>query len=545
MSRVILFFKQLTVISIFVYFIFNFQHLKLNVFEFYTVLPTLILSFLLICSIYYSLNELITVFLSIEIQTLFFYIIVSSKNTKQSNSSVEIYTKYFILGSLSTAFFLFGTTFIYRYSFLFQVIFLNLFFLVYFYKIFKNLNTLDFKIIIRSNLILILSAILILLSTNDSATLLERYEEYILENSTPNLIENSIESQFHLIIKQFNKKIFKEIDLGPQFFPFELNRAFLNFNDNNTIYRTTGLLFKMPNESLDFKISSLKDCEYEQSLLDPLGTNVKMQIHKEGDTFYKTYCSLIDQNNIPSSFLSSNKIFEVKTEVLSVKKSQGYYLYEAYIRPYLQTYRTINCRPYENYMSLERSNWKQMNEDILRQLSHLYSVFGQEVVSYELSQAYLNTSKDCEVWRVIGTISKKGSYSCNSGLENLSKMFKSWYHYYDLDDEIFIIVGSQPEIHLSAYNYKELEDPLGGVKQLSIKLNKSKAESLFLKSVVDINPDFQKKWLKLKDSLISPKFYNRNGDFQNKKFAVFIEPLNLSKLYDKQFIKNIYNLSEK
>ena len=80
---------------------------KLNDFEYCIILLVSIFGFFLICSV----NDFITAYLAIELQGLAFYVLASFK--KSSNFSVESGIKYFVLGSLSTALFLFGITMIY------------------------------------------------------------------------------------------------------------------------------------------------------------------------------------------------------------------------------------------------------------------------------------------------------------------------------------------------------------------------------------------------------------------------------------------------
>ena len=83
---------------------------KLNSFEYYIILFISIFGFFLLC----SANDFITAYLAIELQGLAFYVLASFK--KSSNFSVESGVKYFVLGSLSTALFLFGITLIYGFS---------------------------------------------------------------------------------------------------------------------------------------------------------------------------------------------------------------------------------------------------------------------------------------------------------------------------------------------------------------------------------------------------------------------------------------------
>ena len=68
------------------------------------------LGFFLLC----ESNDLITAYLAIELQGLAFYVLAAFK--KSSSFSIESGIKYFILGSFSTALFLFGTSLVYGLS---------------------------------------------------------------------------------------------------------------------------------------------------------------------------------------------------------------------------------------------------------------------------------------------------------------------------------------------------------------------------------------------------------------------------------------------
>lgn len=78
-----------------------------NNFEYVVLVIISTLGSLLLC----SSNDLMLVYLSIELQSVAFYIMAAFK--KNSNYSVENGLKYFIIGSLSSAFFLFGSSLIY------------------------------------------------------------------------------------------------------------------------------------------------------------------------------------------------------------------------------------------------------------------------------------------------------------------------------------------------------------------------------------------------------------------------------------------------
>lgn len=78
-----------------------------NHFEYVVLITISILGLMLLC----SSNDLITSYLSIELQSVAFYIMATFK--RNSSYSIESGLKYFIIGSLSSAFFLFGSSIIY------------------------------------------------------------------------------------------------------------------------------------------------------------------------------------------------------------------------------------------------------------------------------------------------------------------------------------------------------------------------------------------------------------------------------------------------
>jgi NADH:ubiquinone oxidoreductase subunit 2 (subunit N) len=78
-----------------------------NNFEYTVLILISIFGILLLC----SSNDLITAYLSIELQSIAFYIMAAFK--KNSVYSIESGLKYFVIGSLSSAFFLFGSAIIY------------------------------------------------------------------------------------------------------------------------------------------------------------------------------------------------------------------------------------------------------------------------------------------------------------------------------------------------------------------------------------------------------------------------------------------------
>jgi NADH-quinone oxidoreductase subunit N len=78
-----------------------------NNFEYTVLILISVFGLLLLC----SSNDLITAYLSIELQSIAFYIMAAFK--KSSTYSIESGLKYFVIGSLSSAFFLFGSAIIY------------------------------------------------------------------------------------------------------------------------------------------------------------------------------------------------------------------------------------------------------------------------------------------------------------------------------------------------------------------------------------------------------------------------------------------------
>jgi NADH:ubiquinone oxidoreductase subunit 2 (subunit N) len=78
-----------------------------NNFEYVILITTSILGLLLLC----SSNDLITAYLAIELHSVAFYIMSAFK--RNSSYSIESGLKYFIVGSLSSAFFLFGSSIVY------------------------------------------------------------------------------------------------------------------------------------------------------------------------------------------------------------------------------------------------------------------------------------------------------------------------------------------------------------------------------------------------------------------------------------------------
>ena len=83
----------------------NYQ--KINNFEYILLILISILGIMLLC----CSSDLMTAYLSIELQSLSFYILASFK--RRSTFSVDAGLKYFIIGSLASSLFLFGTSLIY------------------------------------------------------------------------------------------------------------------------------------------------------------------------------------------------------------------------------------------------------------------------------------------------------------------------------------------------------------------------------------------------------------------------------------------------
>ena len=86
---------------------YNDDELVHNNFEYIVLVTISVLGLMLLC----SSNDLITAYLAIELQSVAFYIMAAFK--RNSSYSIESGLKYFIIGSLSSAFFLFGSALIY------------------------------------------------------------------------------------------------------------------------------------------------------------------------------------------------------------------------------------------------------------------------------------------------------------------------------------------------------------------------------------------------------------------------------------------------
>jgi len=83
------------------------KHLKINNFEYIILILFAIFGLILLC----SANDLLTSYLSIEVQSLSFYLLTAFN--RNSIFSTESGLKYFILGALSSSLFLFGSSIVY------------------------------------------------------------------------------------------------------------------------------------------------------------------------------------------------------------------------------------------------------------------------------------------------------------------------------------------------------------------------------------------------------------------------------------------------
>jgi NADH-quinone oxidoreductase subunit N len=108
------------------------QYENIKAYEYLLLLLLSIIGILTIISSY----DLITMYLSIELQSLCFYIVTNIKF--YSNFSIEAGLKYFILGALSSGILLFGASILYGFTGLTN--FSDLMILFYYY----NINSYDF-----------------------------------------------------------------------------------------------------------------------------------------------------------------------------------------------------------------------------------------------------------------------------------------------------------------------------------------------------------------------------------------------------------------
>lgn len=97
--------------SLFFFIVADFlKDYKLISFEYLLILLFAVLGLMLLC----NSNDLLTAYLSIELVSLSSYVLASFRKT--SSYSAEAGIKYLITGAISSAFFLFGSSFIYAYS---------------------------------------------------------------------------------------------------------------------------------------------------------------------------------------------------------------------------------------------------------------------------------------------------------------------------------------------------------------------------------------------------------------------------------------------
>ena len=102
--------KQIIVLFSIICLIIIQQYLKnqkINHFEYVLLLLFSILGLLLLC----SSNDLLTAYLTIELQSLSFYVMAAFK--KNSSFSIESGLKYFVLGAFSSGLFLLGSSYLY------------------------------------------------------------------------------------------------------------------------------------------------------------------------------------------------------------------------------------------------------------------------------------------------------------------------------------------------------------------------------------------------------------------------------------------------
>jgi NADH-quinone oxidoreductase subunit N len=83
---------------------------KIISFEYPLVIFFATLGLLLMC----NGNDFLITYLAIELSTLSFYILASFQ--KMSNSSIDTAVKYFVIGAVSSAFFLLGSSFLYGFT---------------------------------------------------------------------------------------------------------------------------------------------------------------------------------------------------------------------------------------------------------------------------------------------------------------------------------------------------------------------------------------------------------------------------------------------
>jgi NADH:ubiquinone oxidoreductase subunit 2 (subunit N) len=121
------------------------KYAKIKVYEYILLVLLAVVGIFSMISSY----DLLTMYLSIELQSLCFYIITCIKF--HSNYSVEAGLKYFILGAISSGFLLFGASLIYGFTGMTN--FLDLMILFYYYNM-SGFNYLNYKVVLLGMLFL-------------------------------------------------------------------------------------------------------------------------------------------------------------------------------------------------------------------------------------------------------------------------------------------------------------------------------------------------------------------------------------------------------
>lgn len=277
---------------------------KLNNFEYYIILLTSIFGFFLLC----CANDFITAYLAIELQGLAFYVLASFK--KSSNFSVESGIKYFVLGSLSTALFLLGVTFIYGLS--------------------GSILLTDFK----DFFIWVFSANSFFLGFDSIAQALEAFEEKTslvesVEVEKLNSINEKLSlfgtnlkgadsefSAFKPVFENFGgssekAEIYKDIvaNFLKSYTNFSAN-SFLNANDSNSLYSVSYLQINSLISSInDFLIES----SYQNAFIEFLNILEASQLDYEN--FVQLKSSLLESNYYEDEDL--DKFYGLSKESLS------------------------------------------------------------------------------------------------------------------------------------------------------------------------------------------------------------------------------------
>lgn len=105
--------KSVVLVAVAAVFYMTFKHFpreQMNRFEY----PVLVLISTVGMMIMISANDLISAFLGLEMQSLCLYIMVSISRDRPASSEAGV--KYFVLGALATAFFLFGSSYLYGFT---------------------------------------------------------------------------------------------------------------------------------------------------------------------------------------------------------------------------------------------------------------------------------------------------------------------------------------------------------------------------------------------------------------------------------------------